>query len=176
MPVIFSRRYLLAKGRDAEAIAVVHHIAAFNKAPAPQLTLDDFQALDAAERELTSGSTAQEHLLDGAQHQNVGKRIMVCRIRPPPSRNRPRELTPSLDVPFFFPQFELKRLKGLFRTKRAIWLFASMAVVYVRPVSALFRPTLSELLLNLPTPSFLFADVALLVVLDCRRFPSAHPA
>lgn len=42
-----SPKFLLSRGRDAEAVAIVHKIAAFNKQPAPALHLAEFEALDA---------------------------------------------------------------------------------------------------------------------------------
>jgi len=40
-----SPKFLLSKGREAEAIEVLHKIAKFNKQPAPTLTLEDFAAV-----------------------------------------------------------------------------------------------------------------------------------
>jgi hypothetical protein len=37
----------LARGRDAKAVEVVHRIAKFNRMPTPQLSLAEFEALDA---------------------------------------------------------------------------------------------------------------------------------
>lgn len=48
-----SPKFLLSKGKEAEAIEVLHKIAAFNKAPPPTLTLEDFAAIDQA----ASGTT-----------------------------------------------------------------------------------------------------------------------
>jgi MFS family permease len=41
-----SPKYLVSKGRDQDAIDVLHKIAKFNKAPAPTLTVEDFKNLD----------------------------------------------------------------------------------------------------------------------------------
>lgn len=43
-----SPKFLLQKGREAEAIEVLHKIAKFNRAPAPTLTLEDFAAIEEA--------------------------------------------------------------------------------------------------------------------------------
>ncbi|KAJ4287679.1 hypothetical protein N0V90_012382 [Kalmusia sp. IMI 367209] len=43
-----SPKFLLSRGREAEAIEVLHKIAAFNRAPPPTLTLDMFAAIDEA--------------------------------------------------------------------------------------------------------------------------------
>ncbi|KAK6365731.1 hypothetical protein LTS17_011118 [Exophiala oligosperma] len=42
-----SPKFLISKGKEAEAIEVLHKIAKFNKAPPPTLTLEQFQAIDA---------------------------------------------------------------------------------------------------------------------------------
>jgi hypothetical protein len=44
-----SPKFLLSKGREAEAIEVLHKIAKFNKAPPPTLTVEHFQAIDEME-------------------------------------------------------------------------------------------------------------------------------
>jgi hypothetical protein len=44
-----SPKYLLARGREAEAIEVLHRIAKFNRQPPPTLTLEHFAEIDAAE-------------------------------------------------------------------------------------------------------------------------------
>lgn len=41
-----SPKFLLSKGREAEAIEVLHKIAKFNRAPAPTLTLEHFVQID----------------------------------------------------------------------------------------------------------------------------------
>lgn len=41
-----SPKFLLSKGKEAEAIEVLHKIAKFNKAPPPVLTVDMFRAID----------------------------------------------------------------------------------------------------------------------------------
>ncbi|KAL7412195.1 sugar transporter-like protein [Mrakia frigida] len=99
-----SPKFLLAKGRDEEAIDVVHHIAAFNRAPAPLLTIEDFRALDASMKDTTStSSSGLDASAQDQPHKTVVQRFLG----------------------------ELKHLKGLFRSKRMIWLFASMAVAYM---------------------------------------------
>ena len=42
-----SPKFLIGKGRDQDAIDVLHKIAQFNNAPAPTLTIDDFHQIDA---------------------------------------------------------------------------------------------------------------------------------
>jgi hypothetical protein len=41
-----SPKYLISKGRDQDAIDVLHKIAKFNKCPPPTLTIEDFRDLD----------------------------------------------------------------------------------------------------------------------------------
>ncbi|KAL2865902.1 major facilitator superfamily domain-containing protein, partial [Aspergillus lucknowensis] len=41
-----SPKFLVSKGREQDAIDVLHKIAKFNNAPAPTLTLEDFRAID----------------------------------------------------------------------------------------------------------------------------------
>jgi MFS family permease len=41
-----SPKFLLGKGREEEAIAVLHSIARFNRAPPPTLTMEDFALID----------------------------------------------------------------------------------------------------------------------------------
>ncbi|KAL8280238.1 hypothetical protein RQP46_007352 [Phenoliferia psychrophenolica] len=41
-----SPKFLIARGRDAEAVAVVHSIAAFNRQAVPKLRVEDLQAID----------------------------------------------------------------------------------------------------------------------------------
>jgi hypothetical protein len=41
-----SPKFLLGKGKEQEAINVLHSIAKFNRAPPPTLTIDDFAAID----------------------------------------------------------------------------------------------------------------------------------
>ncbi|KAK5461049.1 hypothetical protein LTS15_003112 [Exophiala xenobiotica] len=42
-----SPKFLISKGKEAEAIEVLHKIAKFNRAPPPTLTVEQFQAIDA---------------------------------------------------------------------------------------------------------------------------------
>lgn len=44
-----SPKFLLSKGREAEAIEVLHKIAKYNKAPPPTLTVEHFAAIDEME-------------------------------------------------------------------------------------------------------------------------------
>lgn len=41
-----SPKFLLGRGKEAEAIAVLHKIAKYNKAPPPTLTIEQFHEID----------------------------------------------------------------------------------------------------------------------------------
>lgn len=53
-----SPKFLLSRGREQEAIDVLHKIAKFNGMPAPILTVEDFRAVDYAADNASSGPTA----------------------------------------------------------------------------------------------------------------------
>jgi hypothetical protein len=52
-----SPKFLLSRGKEAEAIEVLHKIARFNRAPSPTLTLQDFQAIDESTSQVSSPKT-----------------------------------------------------------------------------------------------------------------------
>jgi hypothetical protein len=52
-----SPKFLLSRGKEAEAIEVLHKIARFNRAPPPTLTLQDFQAIDESTSQVSSPKT-----------------------------------------------------------------------------------------------------------------------
>ena len=63
-----SPKFLLAKGREQEAIDVLHHIAKFNRAPPPSLTVQDFaevERLHYGTDSLTSAELAADRQADG---------------------------------------------------------------------------------------------------------------
>lgn len=104
---------MLAKGRDEEAVDVLYKIAAFNKQPPPQLTIDDFRLLDKEYSESRS-IHSDEPLHEGAKELNT-KQLTKSRLRQ------------------LVGQF--KHLKGLFSSKRAIWISVSLWIAYVRAFS-----------------------------------------
>lgn len=53
-----SPKYLLSRGKEAEAIEVLHKIAKYNKAPPPTLTLEHFAAIDAESGEAAAPKNA----------------------------------------------------------------------------------------------------------------------
>lgn len=106
-------RFLLSKGKEEEAIAVVHRVAAINKAPIPDLTIDDFRALDAQEAQRTSFNSTDE-------------------IAPVPEGGKvvPTKKHAATVLQRSFSQF--KHLKGLFGSPKMIWLTISICLSYVR--------------------------------------------
>lgn len=96
-----SPKFLLARGREAEAIEVLHRIAKFNKAPAPTLTLEHFAAIDAMdgvvpEEAPTNLSRAEKNKL---VLTNFGK--------------------------------ELRRLKGIFTNRLSCFIFVLLGIAYM---------------------------------------------
>ena len=55
-----SPKFLLSRGKEAEAIEVLHKIAKFNKAPLPLLTLEHFQAIEDASSQLSGPKSNAE--------------------------------------------------------------------------------------------------------------------
>ncbi|GAA6015868.1 hypothetical protein JCM11491_007218 [Sporobolomyces phaffii] len=104
-----SPKFLLAKGHDEEAINVLHSIAKFNKAPPPNLTIDDFKLLDMnASSETSVGS--DEPLTGPAGPRTTKEQGKAVLAR-------------------FVGSF--KHLKGFFATKRMIWLSLSLWIAYM---------------------------------------------
>ncbi|WVW81979.1 hypothetical protein I302_103983 [Kwoniella bestiolae CBS 10118] len=96
-----SPKFLLARGREAEAIEVLHKIAKFNKAPAPTLTVAHFAEIDAASSTYSNDTAVQAG----------GK------------------LTPAVVIKRFFRSF--RGLKGLFLNKLQLFTFCLLAVAYM---------------------------------------------
>lgn len=61
-----SPKFLLSKGREHEAIDVLHKIALFNKAPPPTLTVEDFRQID-----IDAGIDEQESAAKGHGAKDV---------------------------------------------------------------------------------------------------------
>ncbi|GAA5824280.1 hypothetical protein JCM3770_000921 [Rhodotorula araucariae] len=104
-----SPKFLLSKGRDEEAVNVIYKIAKFNKAPQPQLTIDDFRLLDKdfTDRESV---TSDEPLVEPPRHLTT-KQL---------TKKRLAQLTG-----------QFKHLKGFFSTKRMIWLSVTLWIAYM---------------------------------------------
>lgn len=99
-----SPKFLLARGREAEAIDVLHKIAKFNRAPAPTLTLEMFRQIEALDPEFAENSSALPAYTSRAEKnkavfKNAGK--------------------------------ELKRLKGIFTNKLTCFIFILLAIAYM---------------------------------------------
>ncbi|GAA5872979.1 hypothetical protein JCM16303_006899 [Sporobolomyces ruberrimus] len=104
-----SPKFLLAKGHDEEAISVLHKIAKFNKAPTPNLTIEDFRMLEAnAASETSMGSDQPLTGAAGPRTTKEQSKAVITR---------------------FIGQF--KHLKGFFATKRMIWLSVTLWIAYM---------------------------------------------
>jgi hypothetical protein len=99
-----SPKFLLSRGREAEAIEVLHKIAKFNRAPPPTLTLEMFAAIDAADPDFVAATASTPANLTRSQKNkavlsNVGK--------------------------------ELARLKGVFTNKLSCFIFVLLGIAYM---------------------------------------------
>lgn len=103
-------RFLLSKGREEEALAVLYKIAAFNKAPEPELTMDDFKLLD-QQQDVSFDSAAALNPAATTQKRTTKQQAKHV-------------LTRSVG--------QFKHLKGLFATPKMIWLSVSIVLSYVR--------------------------------------------
>lgn len=99
-----SPKFLLSKGKEAEAIEVLHRIAKFNRAPLPALTLEHFAAID----EVSSRSTSE---LDAT---NAPKSTVET------TKHVLKNLVNSF-----------KHLKGLFANKLQMFIFILLALAYM---------------------------------------------
>ncbi|KAF1846478.1 MFS general substrate transporter [Cucurbitaria berberidis CBS 394.84] len=99
-----SPKFLLSRGREAEAIEVLHKIAKFNKAPPPTLTLEMFDAID----ELDSQTGSANMGAAGPQSTAATTKTVVM------SFGR-----------------EVARLKGIFTNKLSCFIFVLLAIAYM---------------------------------------------
>ena len=65
-----SPKFLISKGRDEDAIEVLHQIAKFNKAPMPTLSIEEFEIIDA---------DAELHQRTGIVKKNVVQKVTFMR-------------------------------------------------------------------------------------------------
>lgn len=107
-----SPKFLVSRGREAEAIEVLHKIAKFNKAPPPELTLEMLAAVETADPN-QSGVVAPTNVRQTHVQatKNVGKGFVK----------------------------ELARLKGIFSQKLQCFTFILLAIAYM---VSLIRPNL----------------------------------
>nr|XP_018266859.1 uncharacterized protein I303_00839 [Kwoniella dejecticola CBS 10117]OBR89017.1 hypothetical protein I303_00839 [Kwoniella dejecticola CBS 10117] len=103
-----SPKFLLARGREAEAIDVLHKIAKFNRAPPPTLTLAHFAEIEASSSTF-SGDAAAPPEYSAGRPGFVGTAKHVIKA--------------------FFRNF--KSLKGLFGNKLQLFIFCLLAVAYM---------------------------------------------
>ena len=75
-----SPKFLLAIGKDQEAIDVVHKIAAFNRQPAPQLSIKTFEALVHEEFRGTGVSATAVEQGFGARANAAWKKGVALRV------------------------------------------------------------------------------------------------
>jgi hypothetical protein len=96
-----SPKYLLARGKEAEAIEVLHRIAKYNKQPPPTLTLEMFAAIDEVASSEGSSTGAPEGTAATTKKvvSGFGK--------------------------------EVARLKGIFTNKLSALIFALLAIAYM---------------------------------------------
>jgi hypothetical protein len=100
-----SPKFLLARGREAEAIEVLHRIAKFNKAPPPTLTLEMFAAID----EMDSNNSARGLVGPGGPQSTAATTKVVLKG---------------------FTK-ELARLKGIFTNKLTCFMFILLGIAYM---------------------------------------------
>jgi len=97
-----SPKFLLSRGREAEAIEVLHKIAAFNRAPPPTLTLEMFATID--ETDSAISDTTPEGPKSAAQTAQIVWKNFIK---------------------------ELARLKGIFANKLQLFIFVLLAIAYM---------------------------------------------
>lgn len=102
-----SPKFLLSRGKEQEAIDVLHKIAKFNRAPPPTLTIQHFIELEQAETNY-SGATRDTV----AREKNVG---MMAAARSAGART----------------WHSFTHLKGLFTNKLQLFIFVLLAVTYM---------------------------------------------
>tara|TARA_R110002003_G_scaffold722_2_gene21321 strand:+ start:3988 stop:5553 length:1566 start_codon:yes stop_codon:yes gene_type:complete len=99
-----SPKFLLSRGREAEAIEVLHKIAKFNRQPMPTLTIEMFNAID--EMDSNASSTAAI-VPTSATRADKNKAVL---------KGVGKELT---------------RLKGIFTNKLSCFIFILLGITYM---------------------------------------------
>lgn len=108
-----SPKFLLSRGKEAEAIEVLHKIAKFNKAPSPTLTLEQFREIDQT-ASLHSGESSTP-LQGGVKSKRQTAKHVVSNFAS-----------------------ALNNLKALFGNKLQIFIFVLLGIAYM--VSEAVRP------------------------------------
>ena len=96
-----SPKFLLSRGREAEAIEVLHKIAKFNKAPPPTLTIEHLAAIDA---------------MDGVVHEDVPTNLTRA--------EKNKRVLKSFGTEFI-------RLKSIFTNKLSCLIFVLLGIAYM---------------------------------------------
>ncbi|KAL1601526.1 hypothetical protein SLS60_006441 [Paraconiothyrium brasiliense] len=97
-----SPKFLLSRGKEAEAIEVLHKIAKFNRAPPPTLTLDMFAAIDETDSNASVLAESGPHTR-AQTAKNVGRGFVK----------------------------EFARLKGVFANRLQLFIFILLAIAYM---------------------------------------------
>lgn len=98
-----SPKFLLSRGREAEAIEVLHRIAKFNRAPPPTLTMEMFAAIDAADPDFHETVVTPANLTRAEKNKAVFKNVGK----------------------------ELARLKGIFTNRLSCFIFVLLGIAYM---------------------------------------------
>lgn len=102
-----SPKFLLSRGREAEAIEILHKIALFNKAPPPTLTLEMFAAIDDVDSQASSSSAMPPTYVAQEGTAATTKRVVRGFGK------------------------EMHRLKGIFSNKLTCFTFVLLAIAYM---------------------------------------------
>jgi len=105
-----SPKFLLSRGKEAEAIEVLHKIAKFNKAPPPTLTLEMFAALDEMDPNKPEVVSATGPMSRKDTARKVGKGFVK----------------------------EFARLKGIFTNRLQLFIFVLLAIAYMVGVVSIY--------------------------------------
>jgi hypothetical protein len=106
-----SPKFLLARGREADAIEVLHKIAKFNKQPPPTLTLEMFQLIDATD----SNASSHAAIVPGA--------------------TGPKNTAATTKAVVKGAGKEIARLKKIFTNKLSLFTFVLLGIAYMVNIS-----------------------------------------
>jgi len=128
-----SPKFLLSRGREAEAIAVLHRIAKFNKAPPPTLTMEMFRAIDIADgvepiEQITEVPPENEAGLKGPKKMLARAKRMVG--LGPKRVGGPSRAAKNKAV-FKNAGREVTRLKKIFTNKLSCFIFILLGITYM---------------------------------------------
>lgn len=141
-----SPKFLLSRGREAEAIEVLHRIAKFNKAAPPTLTLEMFAAIDEADSQFSDSSidtparpqnttATTQRKVGGFRKISRGLKGIFAKSQRSESAvdtsNSPQSTTVTMKRVVSGFGKELKRLKGIFTNKLSCFTFVLLAIAYM---------------------------------------------